>query len=76
MLCGAALWERARTGVLQGRRQRFDGIKRLNHERGRLCLSVRIHFGWISLPQGCLRRDAGLPGRENGDIKEDGAGLV
>lgn len=61
MLSGAALWETAR-------RKRFDGIKRLNCERGRLCLSVRICFGWISL-RGCLRRDTALLNGEKGGHK-------
>lgn len=39
---------------------RFDGVKRLNCTRERLCLSVRICFEWISLPRGCLQRDTAL----------------
>lgn len=39
---------------LRGRGKRFDGIKRLNRERGRLCLSVIICFRWISLSRGGL----------------------
>lgn len=52
---------------LRGCRKRFDGIKRLNCERGRLCLSVVICFGWISLPLECLQRDTALLDEKNED---------
>lgn len=66
MLSGAALWETAR-------RKRFDGIKRLNCESGRLCLSVRICFGWISPPRGGLQRDTALlEGEKRGQKMQGG----
>lgn len=55
---------------LRGRRKRFDGIKRLNRERGRLCLSVIIFFRWISLSRGGLQRDSALLDVENEEKKK------
>lgn len=49
--------------------KRFDGVKRLNSEKGRLCLPVIICFGWISPPLGCLQRDTALLDGERDDIE-------
>ena len=61
-------------GIVPGRLcedagKRSDGVKRLNSEKGRLCLSVIICFGWISPPLGCLQRDSALLDGERDDTE-------
>lgn len=52
MFCDGALWEKSNSsyrGSLWGRRKRFDGIKRLDSDGERFCLSAIILLRWISL---------------------------